>query len=217
MPKSRTAVGVAATAPDLTLTRALLEETFERLRVRDRTLLQSIVAFDVFVGPQLLAMLLGISPAAVNTSLSKLKRAGLVRATPDGEVGITYRVMRDILPASWRHPGPLDALRMAMLLIDNHNWYAIARRAELCVLAGHLEEAAGEFERAGVQAEHQNGLRDAARLFALAVKTAKAAINDPAYVRDQSLDEDRLERTAARCRARTKAIRSRIQRNTGMV
>lgn len=217
MPKSRTAVGVATTGPDLTLTRALLEQTFDRLHVRDRTLLQSIVAFDVFVGPQLLALLLGISPAAVNTSLSKLKRTGLVRTTPEGEVGITYRVLRDILPASWRHPGPLEALRMAMLLVDDHNWHAIARRAELCVLAGHLEEAAGDFERAGVEAEHQNSLRDAARLFALAVKTAKAAINDPAYVRDESLDEDRLERTSARCRARTKAIRLRIQRNASLV
>jgi DNA-binding transcriptional ArsR family regulator len=217
MAKRRAAVGATAAGPDLTLTRALLEQTFDRLRVRDRTLLQSIVAFDVFVGPQLLAMLLGISPAAVNISLSKLKRAGLVRSTPDGEVGITYRVLRDILPASWRHPGPLDALRMAMLLIDNTNWYAIARRAELCVLAGHLEEAAGEFERAGIEAEHQNDLREAARLFASAVKTAKAAINDPRHVRDQSLDEDRLERAEARCRARTKSLRLRIQRNTSLV
>jgi len=197
--------------------RAVLGGTFDRLHARDRTLLQSLVAFDVFVGPQLLAMLLGISPAAVTRSLAKLKRAGLVRATPDGEVGITYRVLRDILPASWRHPGPLEALRMAMLLIDNRNWYAIARRAELCVLAGHLEEAAGEFERAGIEAEHENDLRDAARLFALAVKTAKAAGNDPGYVPDQSMDEDRLERAAARCRARTKAIRLRIQRNTSIV
>ena len=86
--------------PDLVLTRALLDEKFGRLRSRDRTLLQSLVALDVFVGPQLLAMLLRISPSAVNSSLSKLKRAGLVRSTPEGEVGITYRVLRDLLPES---------------------------------------------------------------------------------------------------------------------
>lgn len=210
-------MGAVAAGPDLSLTRALVEQTFDRLRVRDRTMLQSIVAFDVFVGPQLLALLLGISPAAVNISLSKLKRAGLVRSTPDGEVGITYRVLRDILPASWRHPGPLDALRMAMLLIDNTNWYAIARRAELCVLAGHLEEAAAEFERAGIEAEHQNDLRAAARLFGSAATTAKAAINDPGYVSDRSLDEDGLERAAKRCRVRIKSLRLRIQRTTSMV
>jgi DNA-binding transcriptional ArsR family regulator len=198
--------------PDLVLTRALLDEKFGRLRPRDRTLLQSLVALDVFVGPQLLAMLLGISPTAVNSSLSKLKRAGLVRSTPEGEVGITYRVLRDLLPESWRLPGPLEALRMAVLLIDNGDWYAIARRAELYVLAGHLTEAVGEFERAGVEAQHRNALRDATRLFALAVKTAKAAINDPAYVRDESSDEDGLERAAVRCRARAKALRLRIQR-----
>jgi DNA-binding transcriptional ArsR family regulator len=156
--------------------------------------LQSLVAFDVFVGPQLLAMLLGISPSAVNSSLSKLKRAGLVRSTPEGEVGITYRVLRDVLPESWRHPGPLEALRMAVLLIDNGDWYAIARRAEL------------------VEAQHRSALRDASRLFALAAKTAKAGINDPDYVRDESSDEDSLERAATRCRARAKAIRLRIQR-----
>ena len=198
--------------PDLALTRALLDAKYDRLRVRDRTLLQSIVAFDVFVGPQLLALLLGLSPAAVNSSLSKLKRAGLIRATPEGEVGITYRVLRDVLPESWRHPGPLDALRMAVLLLDNGDWYAIARRAELYVLAGHLQEAVGEFERAGIEAQHSGALRDASRLFALAGKTAKAAINDPDYVRDQSSDEDWFERTAARCRARAKAVRLRIQR-----
>jgi DNA-binding transcriptional ArsR family regulator len=198
--------------PDLVLTRALLDEKFGRLRPRDRTLLQSLVALDVFVGPQLLAMLLGISPTAVNSSLSKLKRAGLVRSTPEGEVGITYRVLRDLLPESWRLPGPLEALRMAVLLIDNGDWYAIARRAELYVLAGHLTEAVGEFERAGVEAQHRNALRDATRLFALAVKTAKAAINDPAYVRDESSDEDGLERAAVCCRARAKALRLRIQR-----
>ncbi len=198
--------------PDLVLTRALLDEKFGRLRSRDRTLLQSLVALDVFVGPQLLAMLLGISPTAVNSSLSKLKRAGLVRSTPEGEVGITYRVLRDLLPESWRLPGPLEALRMAVLLIDNGDWYAIARRAELYVLAGHLTEAVGEFERAGIEAQHRNALRDATRLFALAAKTAKAAINDPAYVRDESSDQDGLERAAARCRARAKALRLRIQR-----
>lgn len=217
MAKSRPAIGVGAAGPDLTLTRALLERTFDRLRVRDRTMLQSIVAFDVFVGPQLLALLLGISPDAVNTSLSKLKRTGLVRTTPEGEVGITYRVLRDILPASWRHPGPLEALQMAMLLNDNTNWYAIARRAELCILAGHLEEAAAEFERAAIEAEHQNDLCDAARLFNSAAKTAKAAVNDSGYVRDQSLDEDLLERAAARCRTRSKALRLRIQRKTSML
>jgi DNA-binding transcriptional ArsR family regulator len=157
-------------------------------------------------------MLLGISPSAVNSSLSKLKRAGLVRSTPEGEVGITYRVLRDVLPESWRHPGPLEALRMAVLLIDNGDWYAIARRAELYVLAGHLKEAVGEFERAGVEAQHRSALRDASRLFALAAKTAKAGINDPDYVRDESSDEDSLERAATRCRARAKAIRLRIQR-----
>ena len=199
--------------PDLVLTRALLDEKFGRLRSRDRTLLQSLVALDVFVGPQLLAMLLRISPSAVNSSLSKLKRAGLVRSTPEGEVGITYRVLRDVLPESWRHPGPLEALRMAVLLIDNGDWYAIARRAELYVLAGHLGEAVGEFERAGVGAQQRDALRDASRLFALAAKTAKAAINDPDYVRDESSDEDSLVRAATRCRARAKAIRLRIQRN----
>ena len=198
--------------PDLALTRALLDEKFGRLRSRDRTLLQSLVALDVFVGPQLLAMLLGISPSAVNSSLSKLKRAGLVRATPAGEVGITYRVLRDLLPESWRVPGPLEALRMAVLLIDTGDWYAIARRAELYVLAGHLMEAVGEFERAGVEAQHRNALREASRLFALAAKTAKAAINDPEYVRDESSDDDELVRAATRCRARAKALRLRIQR-----
>jgi len=206
-----------ANGPDLALTRALLVEKCDRLRVRDRTLLQSIVAFDVFVGPQLLAMLLGLPPATVHTSLSKLKRAGLIRSTPEGEVGITYRVLRDILPASWSLPGPLEALRMALLLIDNGAWQAIARRAELYVLAGHLEEAVVDFERAGVEAQHHADLKDAARLFALAARTAKAAINDPEYVRDQSQDEDWLERAADRCRARTKAIRLRIQRAASIV
>jgi hypothetical protein len=210
MPSSRAA---ADGAPDLAITRALLDEKFDRLHLRDRTLLQSIVAFDVFVGPQLLALLLGISPAAVNTSLSKLKRAGLVRATPEGEVGITYRVLRDILPKSWCHPGPLEALRMAALLIDNGDWYAIARRAELYVLAGHLEDAVAEFERAGIEAQHKGHLKDASRVFALAIKTAKAALNDPGYVPDKSSDEDSLERTSARCRARAKAVRLRIQRD----
>jgi DNA-binding transcriptional ArsR family regulator len=199
-------------APDFAQTRALLDAKFDRLRVRDRTLLQSIVAFDVFVGPQLLAVFLGLSPAAVSNSLSKLKRTGLIRATPAGEVGISYRVLRDILPESWRHPGPLEALRMAALLIDNGDWYAIARRAELCVLAGHLDEAVNEFERAGIEAHHQGHLKDAARNFAIAVKTAKAAINDPEYVRDLSNDEDWLERAAGRCRSRAKAIRLKIQR-----
>ena len=198
--------------PDLALSRALLLEKCDRLRVRDRTLLQSIVAFDVFVGPQLLAVLLGLAPASVHTSLSKLKRAGLIRSTPEGEVGITYRVLRDILPASWRQPSPLEALSMALLLIEDTDWRAIARRAELYVLATHLEEAVGDFERAGVEAQHRGDLKDAARLFALAARTAKAAINDPEYVRDQSSDEDSLERAAQRCRARTKAIRLRIQR-----
>ena len=41
MPSSRAA---AEGGLDLALTRALLDEKFERLRVRDRTLLQSIVA-----------------------------------------------------------------------------------------------------------------------------------------------------------------------------
>jgi len=204
-------------SPDLALTRELLVAKFDRLRVRDRTLLQSIVAFDVFVGPQLLAMLLGLSPAAVNTSLSKLKRAGLIRSMPEGEVGITYRVLRDILPASWRHPGPLEALRMALLLIDNGAWEAIARRAELYVLAGHLEQAVGDFERAANEAQQRDQLREAVRLFAQAARTAKAAINDPEYVRDQSSDEDWLERTVERCRARTKALRLRIQRAASAV
>jgi DNA-binding transcriptional ArsR family regulator len=201
-----------AEAPDFAQTRALLDAKFDRLLVRDRTLLQSIVAFDVFVGPQLLAVFLGLSPAAVGTSLSKLKRTGLIRATPAGEVGISYRVLRDILPESWRHPGPLEALRMAALLIGNDDWYAIARRAELCVLAGHLEEAVREFERAGIEAQHQGQLKEAARIFAVALKTAKAAINDADYVRDQSSDEDWLERATARCRGRAKAVRLKIQR-----
>ena len=201
-----------AEAPDFAQTRVLLDAKFDRLRVRDRTLLQSIVAFDVFVGPQLLAVFLGLSPAAISTSLSKLKRTGLIRATPEGEVGISYRVLRDILPQSWRHPGPLEAVRMAALLIDNGDWYAIARRAELCVLAGHLEEAVGEFERAGIEAQHGGRLKEAARIFALAVKTAKAAMNDANYVRDESSDEDWLERTAARCRGRAKTVRLKIQR-----
>lgn len=198
--------------PDLALSRALVTEKCERLRVRDRTLLQSIVAYDVFVGPQLLAVLLGLPTAAVQTSLSKLKRAGLVRATADGEVGITYRVLRDILPASWRHPSPLEALRMAVLLVDNTEWRAIARRGELYVLAGHLAEAVGELERAGIEAQHRGDLKDAARLFASAARTAKAAVNDVEYVRDLSSDEDALERAAARCRARAKAVRLRMQR-----
>jgi DNA-binding transcriptional ArsR family regulator len=206
-----------AEAPDFAQTRALLDAKFDRLLNRDRTLLQSIVAFDVFVGPQLLAVFLGLSPAAVSKSLSKLKRTGLIRATPEGEVGISYRVLRDILPESWRHPGPLEALRMAALLIDNADWYAIARRAELCVLASHLEEAVGEFERAGIEAQHQGYLKDAARFYALAVKTAKAAINDATYVRDQSSDEDYLERTAARCRSRAKAVRLKIQRDSSAI
>lgn len=209
MRRTRAAAGGG---PDLVLTRELLDEKFDRLLARDRTLLQSIVALDVFVGPQVLALLLGLSPAAVNASLSKLKRAGLIRATPEGEVGITYRVLRDIFPQSWRHPGPLEALRMASLLIDNAGWSAIARRAELYVLAGHLEAAAGEFERAAIEAQHRGELKDAARIFTLAAQTAKAAINDPAYVRDQSSDEDFLERTAVRCRARSKALRLQIQR-----
>jgi hypothetical protein len=79
-------------------------------------------------------------------------------------------------------------------------------------LPGHLKEAVGEFERAGVEAQHRSALRDASRLFALAAKTAKAGINDPDYVRDESSDEDSLERAATRCRARAKAIRLRIQR-----
>ncbi len=206
-----------AEAPDFAQTRVLLDAKFDRLRVRDRTLLQSIVAFDVFVGPQLLAVFLGLSPAAISTSLSKLKRTGLIRATPEGEVGISYRVLRDILPQSWRHPGPLEAVRMAALLIDNGDWYAIARRAELCVLAGHLEEAVGEFERAGIEAQHGGHLKDAARIFAVAVKTAKAAINDENYVRDQSSDEDWLERAAARCRSRAKTVRLKIQRASSAV
>ena len=206
-----------AEAPDFAQTRALLDAKFDRLLVRDRTLLQSIVAFDVFVGPQLLAVFLGLSPAAVSTSLSKLKRTGLIRATPEGEVGISSRVLRDILPASWRHPGPIEALRMAALLIDNGDWYAIARRAELCVLAGHLEEAVGEFERAGIEAQHQGQLKESARVFALAVKPAKAAINDPTYVRDRSSDEDYLARTAVRCRSRAKTVRLKIQRDTSGV
>jgi hypothetical protein len=201
-----------APGPDLALSRALLVEKCDRLRVRDRTLLQSIVAFDIFVGPQLLAVLLGLPTASVHTSLSKLRRAGLIRTTPEGEVGMTYRVLRDILPASWRQPNPLEALRMALLLIDNTDWRAIARRAELYVLATHLAEAVGDFERAGVEAQHRGDLKDAARLFALAVRTAKAAINDPDYVRDLSSDEDSLEHAAQRCRARTKAVRLRIQR-----
>lgn len=200
------------TGSDLALTRALLDEKYDRLRIRERTLLQSIVALDVFVGPQLLAMLLGLSPAAVNTSLSKLNRAGLIRTTPEGEVGITYRVLRDILPTSWRHPGPLEALRMAALLIDNGDWYAIARRAELYVLGGRLADAVSEFERAGIEAQHRGALRDASRLFASAARTAKAAVNDPDYVCDQSFDEDWLAHTAARCRARAKAVRLRLQR-----
>ena len=219
MPSSRAAVpaGAMPTGQDLSLTRALLDEKFGRLRARDRTLLQTIVAFDVFVGPQLLALVLGLPPAAVNTSLSKLKRAGLIRATEEGEFGITYRVLRDILPSTWRHPGPLEALRMATLLVDKGDWSAIARRAELYVLAGDLEAAVGEFERAGIEAQQCSALKDASRLFALAANTAKAALNDPHYVRDNSTDEDWLERTAARCRARAKAVRLRIQRAASMV
>jgi hypothetical protein len=106
---------------------------------------------------------------------------------------------------------------MAAVLIDNGDWYAIARRAELYVLGGHLEEAAGEFERAGIEAQHQGDLREAVRVFALAAKTAKAAINDPAHVADRSSDEDSLERTAARCRARAKAVRLRMQRAASAV
>jgi DNA-binding transcriptional ArsR family regulator len=205
------------TGQDLALTRALLDEKCDRLHLRERTMLQSIVALDVFVGPQLLALLLGLSPAAVNTSLSKLKRAGLIRSTPEGEVGITYRVLRDILPVSWRHPGPLEAVRMASLLIDNGDWYAIARRAELYVLGGQLQDAVGDFERAGVEAQHSGSLKDASRLFARAAKTAKAAANHPDYVRDESFDEDWLVRTGARCRARAKAVRLRLQRTANAV
>jgi hypothetical protein len=87
----------------------------------------------------------------------------LIRATTEGEVGITYRVLRDILPKSWRHPGPLEALRMAALPIDNGDWYAIARRAELYVLGGHPDEAVAEFERAGIEdgqgSDQQSGPR----------------------------------------------------------
>ena len=83
------------------------------------------------------------------------------------------------------------------------------------MLAGHIEEAVGEFERAGIEAQHRGFLKDALRVFALAVKTAKAAINDPTYVRDRSSDEDYLERTAARCRRRAKTVRLKIQRDGG--
>ena len=199
-----------APGPDLALSRALLLEKCDRLRVRDRTLLQSIVAFDVFVGPQLLAVLLGLPPASVHTSLSKLKRAGLIRSTPEGEVGITYRVLRDILPASWRQPSPLEALSMALLLIDNADWRAIARRAELYVLAGHLRRpsAIRTGRGRGPTPRRPQGRGAAVRT---GRRTAKAAINDPEYVRDRSSDEDSLEHAAQRCRARTKAIRLRIR------
>ena len=197
-------------AYDLAITRDLLNEKVDRLRRLDRTLFQSLVAFDVFVGPQLLAVFLGLSPDAIGSSLSKLKRAGLVRATPEGEVGITYRVLRDILPGEWRQPGPVDALRMASLLLDSRDWYAIGRRAELCVLAGQLVEAVDEFERAGVEAQHREHYKEAARYYSLAATTAKAALNDPAYVRDGSADDDSLERTASRCRSRAKTVRLKL-------
>ena len=203
-----------AEAPDLALTRALLDEKFLRLRPRDRNLLRSIVAFDVFVGPQLLAVFLGLPPATVAASLAKLKRAGLVRTADDGSVGITYRVLRDILPESWRHPGPLDALRMAGMLLEGEDWYAIARRAELYVLGGHLGEAVAALERAGIEAEHHGALAEAARIFSLAAKTDKAALNDPQYVPDRSFDDDEFERSAARCRGRAKAARLKLHRQT---
>jgi DNA-binding transcriptional ArsR family regulator len=201
-----------ADVPDLALTRALLNEKFLRLRPRDRNLLRSIVAFDVFVGPQLLAVFLGLSPATVAASLTALKRAGLVRASDDGRVGITYRVLRDILPASWRHPGPLEALRMAGLLGESNDWAALARRAELYVLAAHLPDAVATFERAGVEAAHCGYLADAARLFTLGANAAKAAARDPKYVPDFSFDDDEFERTAARCHARARAARSKLRR-----
>jgi hypothetical protein len=197
-------------APDLALTRDLLNEKVVRLRRCERTLFQSLVAFDVFVGPQLLAGFLGLAPDRVGASLSKLKRAGLVRSTPAGEVGITYRVLRDILPGEWRRPGPVDALRMASLLLDSRDWYAIGRRAELCVLAGELTVAVREFERAGIEAQHGEHFKEAARYYALAVTTAKAAMNEPSYTRDESEDEDGLERTAARCRSRAKSVRLKL-------
>jgi hypothetical protein len=101
---------------------------------------------------------------------------------------------------------------MARLLLDSNDWYAISRRAELYVVAGHLEEAVREFERAGIEAHHRALFKESSRAFALAARTARAATEAPGYIPDGSFDEDSLERTAARCRRRAKADRLRHQR-----
>jgi DNA-binding transcriptional ArsR family regulator len=200
--KRRALQRIVGETPKLALTRAIISDLLEQLGRRDFALLRAIVAFDIFVGPQLLAVFLGLSPTAVGTSLSKLKRTGLVRDAPEGRIGLTYGVLRDIFPARWRRVSPIDALRMAALLVEDSDWYAISRRAELYVLGGLLEDAVREFERAAILAQDRGLLEESAATFMLAAKTSKAALNSEAHVQDKSFDEDWLVRAAERCQAR---------------
>ncbi len=187
---------------DFSLTESLIQGIFARLAWRERQVLRTLVAFDVFVYPRLVAALLGIPAREVHASLSTLRATGLIRNTEEGSVGMTYQVLREIFPPEWRLPSPIDALRMAALLVNTTDWYAISRRAELHVLGGRLEDAARDFERAAIEASHRGHHADARSLFMKAAKTAREAAASPAYVPDASEDEDTLERTAIRCRKR---------------
>ena len=68
-------------APDLALTRALLDEKFVRLHRRDLALFRSIVAFDMCVGPQLLAVMFGL-PADIVAQLERMRGPRVLVTTP---------------------------------------------------------------------------------------------------------------------------------------
>jgi len=73
----------------------------------------------------------------------------------------------------------------------------------------HPEELVSQAAALGL---HALALTDRDGLYGIVrfAKTAKAALNADGYFADQSSDEDGFERTAARCRARAKAVRLRL-------
>jgi hypothetical protein len=198
-------MGIATPKYDLVLTSRLVQATFARLAQRERDVLRAIVAFDVFVYPRIVARLLGLSPRDLRASLRTLQATGLIRSTDAGAVGMTYNVLREIFPPEWRLPGPLDALRMAALLVGCGDWYAISRRAELYTLGAHFAEAVADFERAAIEASHRGLHAEARVLFMKAVATARQARIAPGYVPDASTDDDLFETVAVRCRKRAHA------------
>jgi hypothetical protein len=195
-------MGQAGTKYDLALSASLVQAMFAQLALRERQVLRAIVAFDVFIYPRIVARLLGLSPRELRSSIRALQATGLIRSTDAGAVGMTYAVLREIFPAEWRLPGPLDALRMAALLVGSTDWYAISRRAELFALGAHFAAAVADFERAAIEASHRGLHAEARSLFMRAVATARQARLAPGYVPDASEDEDPFEHAMTRCRKR---------------